>query len=717
MKHTKLLFAVLCISLFALYSCSKDKTEPEQESYLTVVETEFAAEVNGGALYATVTSNRDVTVEPKDTWCDAKLTPNLEQNNLKLTVAANDGPERTATVLLTAPDCESVTITVTQPKREEGPYLTVSETKFTIDAAGGELYATVTSNRDVTLQPKDTWCTAELLSDVERDNLKLTVEANDGAGRTTTILVSAPDCEDIEITVVQELHESADCDLLTFSINGAANGLKSNIVFDFDKVERSLSGMYLKWIENEEPAMLIPTFTINGAQVLVNNTPVVSGQTKVSFAENVVFVVVAENGDTKTYTITLNCPQINTELPVLRMQPDGPITSKDDYVKTKLDLYSPTTTSGWWSSNDEMVEVRGRGNSTWGLPKKPYRIKFPSKFSPIGLNHAKEKSWVILANDMDKSLIRDHLGFAMSRDMFNAADGYHDPAAIMFSPCTQSVNVYMNNDYHGVYLMSDQMEQATGRIAVDKLTAADGSNPDKITGGYIIESDLHEGNFISSKGIKFSYKYPKDDDCDPAQYQYISDFIRQAETALYGSNFEDPVNGWRKYFDEKTLADFIILKEYVGDLDGYTSTYAYKRRGVDKLFFGPIWDVDKGWDNDKRNGDRNPLQSLMIYAGFYMPPYINPDWFHRFWQDETFKAFVGARWASKKAQLTATVMRILDEQPVAMAKAIEANFTVWPFYYQASEEAKMPAATYAKEIERIRTLTNSRAALLDRLLK
>ena len=100
---------------------------------------------------------------------------------------------------------------------------------------------------------------------------------------------------------------------------------------------------------------------------------------------------------------------------------------------------------------------------------------------------------------------------------------------------------------------------------------------------------------------------------------------------LYGSNYKDPVDGWRKYFDEKTLADYVIIKEFVGDLDGYTSTYLYKRRGCEKLFFGPIWDCDKGWNNDKRvpHYEYQPLESLMIHAGVWMPPYVSNDWFQR----------------------------------------------------------------------------------------
>jgi hypothetical protein len=103
----------------------------------------------------------------------------------------------------------------------------------------------------------------------------------------------------------------------------------------------------------------------------------------------------------------------------------------------------------------------------------------------------------------------------------------------------------------------------------------------------------------------------------------------------------------------------------------------------------------------------------MLYAGFWMPSYVNDDWFQKVWSDPSFRKFVAARWAAKKEELKAVTERVLTEVPASMPKAIEANFTVWPFYYQHSNEAKMPAATYEQEIQRIRTLSANREALLD----
>lgn len=85
-------------------------------------------------------------------------------------------------------------------------------------------------------------------------------------------------------------------------------------------------------------------------------------------------------------------------------------------------------------------------------------------------------------------------------------------------------------------------------------------------------------------------------------------------------------------------------------------------------------------------------------------------------QTKTFSAMY-LKWidAYEEEELKAITDKVLTEVPAEMAKAIEANFEVWPFYYQYSGEANMPAKTYPEEIQRIRDLSARREALLDRL--
>lgn len=624
-----------------------------------------------------------------------------------------------------------------EDSKEALPFLEVSQTSVQAQPAGGELVIPFKASRKVTVTVAEAWCSyrvqhrAGLADD---GTLTLNIEQNNTKyERIAKVNLSAEDCPDVVMEVSQK---SALKGLLSLKLPKSLNQMKEDVEFVYDVTEGVYKAMCLKWIAKSEPEMLIPEFEAIG-KVFVGSQEVVSGKTPISFADDFVITVKADDGTSLDYNVVLNCPQINRELPVLHFRPDKLINSKDNYVDTYIELYDKTPDSsgeGWWDSAEKgKIEMRGRGNSTWVLPKKPFRMKFSEKFSPIGLNHAKEKSWTLLAQDMDKSLLRTHLAFEYSRALFDPQEGYHDSKAILFTPASQYINVYLTGDYYdsstgktrymdgeylGLYQMSDQLERATGRVAVEKLEEADGDNPDKITGGYLIEADLHEGNHPTAmKKIRFSYKYPKDDDFHQSQYDYISDFLNKAEQALYGPDFKDPQKGWRKYFDEKTLADFVIIKEFVGDMDGYTSIYAYKRRGHDKLFFGPIWDCDKGWDNDRRvpHSQYHPLTSLMIHAGFWMPSNVQDDWFQHLWTDETFRAFVAKRWEDKKEELKAVTDRVLREAPADMAKAIEANFTVWPFYYQYSSEAKMPAQTYELEIQRIRDMSAAREALLDNL--
>lgn len=607
---------------------------------------------------------------------------------------------------------------------EELSFLRVSETELYVTGDGGTCRLSVSCSGDFIVKSSVAWVRCEVIPTRVTDNLVLYVEENPAVNvRVGQIRISAKNCKDVTVTVSQQSCDpmgSPDCRLLSLKLDRSLNALESDVEFKLDNLGRNFTAKYLKWIERSDPEMFILTFETTGKSVKVGGKLAVSGETKVSLAEKLSVVVTAENGAANEYFIDFNCPQINTELPVLRLQPDSEINSTEVYVPTIATLYSPHTPDGWWTPENGKIEVRGRGNSTWGLPKKPYRIKFPEKFSPVGLNHASAKSWVLLANDMDKSLIRDALGWVMSSILFDPGENYHDPLAVMFTPCTQFVNVYMGNRYHGLYHLTDQLERAKDRVAVDKLEAADGADPAKIEGGYIVESSVHweaaPVRFNSRVcGIQFDRKYPKDDDFDPAQYAYIENHIAKAEEALYGAGFKDPQNGWRRYFDEKTLADYIIVKELCGDMDGYISTYIYKRRGSDKLFFGPIWDVDKGWGNEKRTAGytADKDHSLMIRAGFQMPGCNRADWYNRFWEDETFRAFVNRRWKSKRTELVEAVKKAARSLPASMGKAVDANFSVWPFNYQACWDAPLPAETYQLEIDRIIRLTDRRAAVLD----
>lgn len=62
-----------------------------------------------------------------------------------------------------------------------------------------------------------------------------------------------------------------------------------------------------------------------------------------------------------------------TNLPTIYINTvdNKPIVSKEDYIDATLYYVDETGVKIYTE-----LEIRGRGNSTWGLEKKPYRIKF-----------------------------------------------------------------------------------------------------------------------------------------------------------------------------------------------------------------------------------------------------------------------------------------------------------------------------------------------------
>lgn len=302
-----------------------------------------------------------------------------------------------------------------EDSKEALPFLEVSQTSVQAQPAGGELVIPFKASRKVTVTVAEAWCSyrvqhrAGLADD---GTLTLNIEQNNTKyERIAKVNLSAEDCPDVVMEVSQK---SALKGLLSLKLPKSLNQMKEDVEFVYDVTEGVYKAMCLKWIAKSEPEMLIPEFEATG-KVFVGSQEVVSGKTAISFADDFVITVKADDGTSLDYNVVLNCPQINRELPVLHFRPDKLINSKDNYVDTYIELYDKTPDSsgeGWWDSAEKgKIEMRGRGNSTWVLPKKPFRMKFSEKFSPIGLNHAKEKSWTLLAQDMDKSLLRTHLAF------------------------------------------------------------------------------------------------------------------------------------------------------------------------------------------------------------------------------------------------------------------------------------------------------------------
>ena len=391
-------------------------------------------------------------------------------------------------------------------------------------------------------------------------------------------------------------------------------------------------------------------------------------------------------------------PQLTT-VPTIYINTEGgvPVVSKDDYVNAYVSVRGAANEED--NITEVLTEIKGRGNSTWGMDKKPYRLKFDKKIKFLG-NAAKEKNWVLLANYADKTLMRNALAFETARNMFEFG----------FTPSVTFVDVVLNGENLGSYMLTDQVEVKSKRVPVTEQDETTTINDPEITGGYLIEVDGFADSEISwfqtTKGMKVTIKYPKDDEINSDQSSYISNYTQQMENALFSSSYTNAETGWRKYIDEASMVDWYIACELFGNSDAWWSTYMYKERN-DVFKFGPLWDFDIAFNNDDRLG--NATQKLMrTYA------HDPKTWIARWWQDGGFIANVKARWAEvRKAGVKEFMINYINSTEEYLESSQQNNFQRWNILNKIVYRELAARGTYEAEVDFLRQYVNNRISYLD----
>ena len=413
--------------------------------------------------------------------------------------------------------------------------------------------------------------------------------------------------------------------------------------------------------------------------------------------ENPYVTTITENMDVVA-NFTDKYPQITT-VPTIYINTEGgvPVVSKEDYVNAYVTVRGAANEED--NITEVLTEIKGRGNSTWGMDKKPYRLKFDKKIKFLG-NAAKEKNWVLLANYADKTLMRNALAFETARNMFEFG----------FTPSVTFVDVVLNGENLGSYMLTDQVEVKSKRVPVTEQDETTTINDPEITGGYLIEVDGFADSEISwfqtTKGMKVTIKYPKDDEINSDQSYYISNYTQQMEDALFGSNYTNAETGWRKYIDEASMVDWYIACELFGNSDAWWSTYMYKERN-EVFKFGPLWDFDIAFNNDDRLG--NATNKLMrTYA------HDPKTWIARWWQDAGFQANVKARWAEvRKAGVKEFMINYINTTEEYLQLSQQNNFQVWNILNKKVYRELAARGSYVAEVDFLREYVGNRISYLD----
>ena len=362
------------------------------------------------------------------------------------------------------------------------------------------------------------------------------------------------------------------------------------------------------------------------------------------------------------------------------------ITSKTTYIYATLTYVDGNTMVQY-----DSLQIRGRGNSTWNLAKKPYRLKFKESTKFLGKGFAKNKSWTLLANHADKSLLRNAVTFTMG-------DFLGQP----FSPAAHFVDLVINGTYLGNYQVSDQVNVDNKRVEIfeqEEVATADSN----ITGGYLVEIDgfgtSEVVNFRTSKNLIVSVKSPDEDIINTAQKNYIKQYLNDFESSLFGSNFTDAANGYRAIADSATLVSWYIATELSANVDGFWSTFVYKDKDDPKLYFGPLWDYDIAYNNCNRVGDVTNRD--MIDAGFGSD--LTKVWVKRMIEDPWFNNAVNTAWKQKVAEgLEEYLYNYIDSMAVYLDRSQTKNYNRYSISSRVYNEIYL-YSTYAEYINQLKT--------------
>ena len=382
------------------------------------------------------------------------------------------------------------------------------------------------------------------------------------------------------------------------------------------------------------------------------------------------------------------------------------ITTKEWLSDQNLELADCIIVDKNSPENQEIkLDIKCRGNTSMGQPKKNFSIKLDKKENLFNIADGKHKSYALIANYSDKSLIRNELAYYMGNEVFTNMG---------WNPNTQVINLFINGTYRGIYLLTERIKIDEKEINIPDVSKTakltDLNNDDEINfldGGWILEINerLDEKyNWETDNKIPISLK-------DPDEYESWEDikgYLNLVESVLYDEDiFNDATNGWRKYLDENSFIDWYLVNEIAKNNDAkwYSSCYMYFNPVTQKLYMGPVWDFDIGFGNIDYNGCDD-------YQGFWIK---GCGWYSRLFADSIFVENVKSRWTAKKNEIDALVQNI-DDMADNLQGDVDVNFTKWPIlgeYVWPNAPGYAERTTYQSEVDYLKTWLTNRIAWLD----
>lgn len=337
--------------------------------------------------------------------------------------------------------------------------------------------------------------------------------------------------------------------------------------------------------------MLKPTFTVaEGLTVSVDGIAQTSGEDEQDFSRPVTYTV--SNGtDSRDYVVSVT----NSGLPIVVLTQSGggnvdweeagiKVRAKSsEWVNTdKLSVYK---NDGAMDVDNVACGIRLRGNSTQNFPKLPFAVKLDKKTSVLGL--PKHKRWVLLANWMDRTMLRNAVAFEVAHKSAEAM-----PDGLGWNPHGYNVELVIDDRHVGNYYLCEQIKIDGGRVDIkdcyEDVVDDGNANPTVADCGYLLEFDdnMDENfKFRTDRGLPCMFK----DDVPDNLYQVVKEKVETVEDYLEKGDYSSAY----ELLDINSVIDYFFVQELTFN-DEYKhpkSVYMYID-GDSKLTAGPVWDFD-----------------------------------------------------------------------------------------------------------------------------
>jgi uncharacterized protein YjdB len=339
--------------------------------------------------------------------------------------------------------------------------------------------------------------------------------------------------------------------------------------------------------------------------------------------------------------------------------------SKDNKVPATMTLEDPT---GQFSFSDLPGEIKGRGNFTWRLAKRPYQIKFVDSRAVLGMESA--RTWVLLANHADPSLMRNKLAYDLAGNI-----------GMPFSPTSRWVDVRINGTYYGNYLLSEKTEVKKNRVQL--------THPQ----GVLVELDNNYGTAedyyfrTGSTNSLFVLKEAVSDVPDkdvaplPADTQAGWDDVRATLNELDGllTAYNPDWDAISRLIDVDSFVKHYFVHELAENPEiTQSSIYFYKDGPDDVLHAGPIWDFDSSLGNYDKSEAYGAFTGSEYVKNAHILRNKGNSWNYHLFRNTEFVERTNTLWTEVVGPQVAALPAAIDGYRATVQNSAAKNFERWP---------------------------------------